>query len=189
MPWQHVFSTSAERGPVLAGVGNVFGMAIMNHDRDDDTFEGSIEWASELQDAVWNNVNFHGTMTFLEGNTLSMSTMNTVTGTDTNSIDYTPKNVGVARKLLAPIGYSLAQNYPNPFNPTTTIEFTLPVQAQVMMKVYDLLGHEIAVLVDEFKTAGAHSALFDGAEFAGGVYLVQINNGQEILTKKMMLIK
>ncbi|RPI03446.1 MAG: T9SS C-terminal target domain-containing protein [Calditrichaeota bacterium] len=188
LPWQHVYSTSAQRGPVLAGVGNVFGMAIMNHDRDDDTFEGSIEWASELQDAVWNNVKFHGTMTFLEGNKLSMSTMNTITGLDTNSIDYTPKNVGVAQKLRAPVGYTL-QNYPNPFNPITTIEFTLPLQAQVTVKVFDLRGNETAILADELKSAGRHSVVFDGTEHPSGVYVVQINYGQEILTQKMMLVK
>ncbi|RPI03448.1 MAG: T9SS C-terminal target domain-containing protein [Calditrichaeota bacterium] len=190
IPWEHIYFTQDARGPVTAAAGNIFGMAVMNHENDyTEGRYGSIEWASHMDDAVWNNVNLHGTVTFLEGNKLSLSTMNTITGIDTNTINYTPQNVGVAQKLLAPVNYTLAQNYPNPFNPLTTIEFTLPHQAQVTVKVFDLLGNEIAILVDELKTAGRHSVVFDGMDHPSGVYLYQINNGQEILTKKMMLIK
>jgi hypothetical protein len=190
VPWEHIYFSQDARGPVAAAVGNIFGMAVMNHENDYTNGRyGSIEWASHMSDAVWNNVNYHGTMTFLEGNKLSMSIMNTITGIDTNTIDYTPKNVGVAQKPIAPVKYTLSQNYPNPFNPSTTIEFTLPVQAHVTVKVYDLLGAETALLTDEMKSAGKHSVVFNAANLPSGVYLYQINNGQEILTKKMMLIK
>ena len=189
VPWEHIYYSQDARGPVQAGVGTIFGMAVMNHENDGTGGRyGSIEWASEMQDAVWNNVQYHGTVTFLEGNKLSLSTMNTITGIDTNTIDYQPKNVFVKNHLL-PEKYALAQNYPNPFNPVTTIEFSLPVAAHVTIKVYDLLGNQVALLTDELKSAGRHSVVFNGVDLASGVYIYQLNNGQEILSKKMMLIK
>ncbi|MDZ7315652.1 MAG: T9SS type A sorting domain-containing protein [candidate division KSB1 bacterium] len=189
LPWEHIYYSQDNRGPVQPGVGNIFGMAIMNHENDGTGGRyGSIEWASHMRDAVWNNVNYHGTMTFLEDHKFNMSTMNSITGIDTNSIDYRPTGTKVA-ELLKPVKYELKQNYPNPFNPSTTIEYSLPQQAWVTVKVYDLRGTEVATLVNEMKAPGSYSVVFNAGELPNGIYLYRINNGSQILTKKMMLIK
>jgi glycerophosphoryl diester phosphodiesterase len=85
--------------------------------------------------------------------------------------------------------FELLQNYPNPFNPTTTIMFQLPVSAKVTIKVYDLLGSEIATLIDESKEAGYHSIVFNGNSLASGLYFFKIKAEDFVQTKKMMLIK
>ena len=85
--------------------------------------------------------------------------------------------------------FELLQNYPNPFNPTTTIMFQLPVSAKVTIKVYDLLGSEIATLINESKEAGYHSIVFNGSSLASGLYFFKIKAEDFVQTKKMMLIK
>jgi len=85
--------------------------------------------------------------------------------------------------------FAVSPNYPNPFNPTTTIRYSLPVDAEVLIKVYDVLGQEVAVLVDEVKRAGTHSANFDATNFSSGVYFYSISAGDFHQTKKMILVK
>jgi len=85
--------------------------------------------------------------------------------------------------------YSLSQNYPNPFNPATTIMFSLPVSAQVTLKVYDVLGREAASLVDSYKEAGSHSIKFDASNLTSGIYFYQLKAGEYIETKKLILQK
>jgi len=85
--------------------------------------------------------------------------------------------------------YSLFQNYPNPFNPTTTINFTIPKTSFVTLKVYDLLGKEIATLVNEEKHAGSYNIEFNGKDLPSGIYLYRIYAGEYIQTKKMILMK
>ncbi|MBT8380084.1 MAG: T9SS type A sorting domain-containing protein [Ignavibacteria bacterium] len=94
--------------------------------------------------------------------------------------------------------YSLLQNYPNPFNPSTKIKFTVPsnviLKAEknlnyVTLKVYDVLGNEIAVLVDEEKPAGTYEVEFGTAELTSGVYFYRIQSSNYVETKKMLLIK
>jgi len=85
--------------------------------------------------------------------------------------------------------YSLSQNYPNPFNPATTIMFSLPVSAQVTLKVYDVLGREAASLIDSYKEAGSHSIKFDASNLTSGIYFYQLKAGEYIETKKLILQK
>ena len=80
-------------------------------------------------------------------------------------------------------------NYPNPFNPTTNIEFTLPEQSRVSLKVFDLLGREVADLVNEVKSAGEYSVNFDASELSSGVYIYQLQVGNQVYSKRMTLIK
>lgn len=85
--------------------------------------------------------------------------------------------------------FNLEQNYPNPFNPSTVISYQLAVSSNVSLKVYDVLGNEVATLVDEFREAGNHSIGFNASNLASGIYYYTLTNGSQSLTKKMILIR
>jgi len=91
--------------------------------------------------------------------------------------------------LLVPDKYNLAQNYPNPFNPTTTIQYSIPQSSHVSLKVYDILGNEIAALVNEEKESGFYTVSFNAAGLSTGVYFYKLKAGNFIQIKKMLLIK
>jgi len=88
-----------------------------------------------------------------------------------------------------PFDFTLEQNYPNPFNPATNIRFSLPESNQVTLKVYDLLGQEVATLVNQFMNAGTFEISFDASSLPSGVYTYSIMAGNFQSVKKMMLIK
>lgn len=90
---------------------------------------------------------------------------------------------------VIPNVYSLSQNYPNPFNPVTKINFAIPKQGMVALKIYDILGREVKTLVNEVKSAGEYSIDFNGSEFASGVYFYRLESNGFVDIKKMMLIK
>lgn len=97
---------------------------------------------------------------------------------------------GIANKQNnLPTDYSLQQNYPNPFNPTTVISYKLPAYSHVMLNVYDVLGREVATLVNEYKPAGNHKVEFNAGKLTSGVYLYRINTGSFVKTMKMILMK
>lgn len=85
--------------------------------------------------------------------------------------------------------YSLSQNYPNPFNPTTKISWQSPVGSWQTLKVYDLLGRKVMILVDEYKPAGTYEVTFDASGLSSGVYYYQIKTDDYLETKKMVLIR
>ena len=85
--------------------------------------------------------------------------------------------------------YELFPNYPNPFNPGTVISYQLPVGGDVILKIYDILGNEVAKLVDEFKPAGKYEVEFNASALPSGVYFYQLKAGDYINTKKMILLK
>ncbi|MBK7630479.1 MAG: T9SS type A sorting domain-containing protein [Ignavibacteriales bacterium] len=89
----------------------------------------------------------------------------------------------------APDNFSLNQNYPNPFNPSTTIEFQLPKESFVTLKVYNILGKEVASLVNEQKPAGVHKVNFDASEMPSGMYIYKISTGSFEQTRKMLFLK
>jgi hypothetical protein len=93
-----------------------------------------------------------------------------------------------------PSDFSLSQNFPNPFNPVTKIKFEIPDQvrndnAVVTLKVYDILGREIATLVNEEKPAGEYEVEFNAANLPSGIYFYQIKSGNFIENKKMVLLR
>ena len=98
-----------------------------------------------------------------------------------------PTDVG--QELVTPTEFALSQNYPNPFNPSTTISWQSPVSSQITLKVYDLLGNEIAILVDENKPAGKYEVEFNASSLTSGVYFYQLKAGNIIQTRKMILIR
>lgn len=85
--------------------------------------------------------------------------------------------------------FSLSQNYPNPFNPTTTITYTLAKADDVSLKVYDLLGREVAVLFSEHQLVGHYTVNFNAQHLASGTYLYKLQAGSLVETKKMTLVK
>jgi len=88
--------------------------------------------------------------------------------------------------------FSLSQNYPNPFNPVTTIRWNLPSGSNITLKVYDILGNEVATLVDEYKPAGSHEFEFNPASFnnlSSGIYYYQLRTDHFVQSKQMLLVK
>lgn len=88
-----------------------------------------------------------------------------------------------------PQEYSLQQNYPNPFNPSTSISYQLPANGFVSLKVFDMLGREVATLVNEVKNAGTYSATWNAAGFGSGIYFCKMQAGSFSETKKLVLMK
>jgi hypothetical protein len=86
-------------------------------------------------------------------------------------------------------GYKLSQNYPNPFNPATKINFELKVSGYTTLKVYDMLGNEVATLIQNELTSGAHSVNFSAANIASGTYFYQLNVNGTRITNKMVVLK
>ena len=95
----------------------------------------------------------------------------------------------VENQLTVPTEYKLAQNYPNPFNPVTTIQYSIPQRSNVLLKVYDVLGNEVATLVNEEKDRGVYSVNFDATQLTSGIYFYTLQASDFIETKKMILIK
>jgi hypothetical protein len=93
--------------------------------------------------------------------------------------------------------FKLSPNYPNPFNPTTTISYTIPSNVEsnfsnvfdVQLKIYDILGEEIATVVDQRQNPGEYSVNFDGSELSSGFYYYQLRAGDFVRTRKMILLK
>jgi hypothetical protein len=96
---------------------------------------------------------------------------------------------GVKTVSNVPAEFALSQNYPNPFNPSTTITFSLPHSTNVSLKVFDMLGREIATLVNGFTTSGTHEVQFNAANVASGVYFYKLTSGDFTQMKKMTLVK
>jgi hypothetical protein len=88
-----------------------------------------------------------------------------------------------------PLNWKLLQNYPNPFNPTTVISYQIPEISQVSIKIYDLLGREVATLVNEEQSAGWKEVRWNATHFANGIYLVRMQAGSFVDTKKMLFMK
>jgi len=90
---------------------------------------------------------------------------------------------------FSPISFELHQNYPNPFNPGTVINWQVPVNGFVSLKVYDMLGNEIAVLVNEEKAAGGYQTEFNASNLSSGTYFYRLEAGSFVQTKKMIFLK
>jgi hypothetical protein len=115
------------------------------------------------------------------------------------TVDYSPtiQVIGSGTdKTTTPADFSLSQNYPNPFNPSTTIEYTLPPEVnqgaggnRVLLAVYDLLGRQVTVLVDEARAPGTYRATLDGSRLSSGTYICRLVAGRHVETRKMVLAK
>jgi hypothetical protein len=112
-------------------------------------------------------------------------------GSDLYLIRLTPEQTTVHHQDSGPLPKELVlcQNYPNPFNSSTTIAFDLPKAGHISLRVYDLLGREVALLKDGFVEAGTHRVTFDGSGLASGIYFARLEAWKCVQTKKLMLLK
>jgi hypothetical protein len=88
-----------------------------------------------------------------------------------------------------PTELTLSQNFPNPFNPTSRIDYQLPAESYVRLSVFDLLGREVAVLVNDRMAPGSHFVNFDASALSSGVYMYRLQSGGQVITRKMTLVK
>ena len=102
-------------------------------------------------------------------------------------VEQTPTFVNMSTEQ--PAGFMLSQNYPNPFNPSTVISYQIPTSGQVTLKVYGILGREVATLVNERENAGSYSVTFDGSRLASGVYFYRLQAGNVTKVMKMIILK
>jgi hypothetical protein len=107
-----------------------------------------------------------------------------------NGIVYGDTTITGIDDVIKPVSiFSLSQNYPNPFNPITNIKYQIPNSSFITLKVYDILGNEIATLVNEEKPAGSYTVEFNGSRLASGIYLYQLEAGNFNQTHKMIILK
>ena len=100
-----------------------------------------------------------------------------------------PTTIVAESQLDLPLHFALEQNYPNPFNPSTTIRYAVPTAGKVSLKVYNILGQEVAALVNTQQSAGTYNVTFDASRLSSGVYFYRIMSGSFVQTKKMLLLK
>lgn len=113
---------------------------------------------------------------------------------DSGKVFYTSNNGGIitgisSNKNLIPKEYLLMQNYPNPFNPSTTISYKLKETGRVVLTVFDIMGREIAQLINGMQTAGEHTVNFEGVNLPSGMYIYQLKASGYISSRKMLLLK
>lgn len=100
-------------------------------------------------------------------------------------------SIGVIEQLnnSIPKFFSLEQNYPNPFNPVTTIEYSLPVVGEVSLIIYNVIGEEVAGLVNEVQQAGFHLVTWNATKMSSGIYFYRLQSGDFVQTRKILLLK
>ncbi|MDH7606138.1 MAG: T9SS type A sorting domain-containing protein, partial [Melioribacter sp.] len=113
----------------------------------------------------------------------------TLTTTSTRTIKVSDTVTGVEEEAGIPNDFMLMQNYPNPFNPVTTIKFALPKESHVKLSVYNILGQEVATLVNGLMNAGYHRVNFDATGLNTGMYIYKIQAEGFVMMKKMMYVK
>lgn len=115
--------------------------------------------------------------------------MGIAVGTDGTIIRISSGLVSVPISIAPAEVYELENNYPNPFNPSTVISWQSPVGSYQTLKIYDVLGNEVATLVDEFRNAGRYEVTFDATQLSSGVYFYRLQAGSFVETRKMILLK
>jgi len=144
------------------------------------TADGGSNWNTQLNGTI----NQQFSVSFIDDNTgWTCGNNGTVYKTTNGGITFIEGDSEI------PEGFKLYQNYPNPFNPTTAISWQSPVGSHQTLKVYDVLGNEVATLVDEYNPAGSYEVEFDASSLSSGIYFYQLRAGSNSETKPMVLIK
>ncbi|MBI5662367.1 MULTISPECIES: T9SS type A sorting domain-containing protein [Ignavibacterium] len=136
-------------------------------------------WNSQTNS--WQNIN--GTID-KQNNSVKFST-----NTASNFFALSSQSLTDVKDKVVPNQFILEQNYPNPFNPATTIKYSIPASQFVALKVFDILGKEVAVLINKEQEAGNYKVQFDGSKLASGIYLFKLQTNNFVETKKMVLAK
>jgi hypothetical protein len=141
--------------------------------------------------SIYNDVLSKSNLTTSIELSLAQSAIESYASTYGGTVDklFLPKVNTTVSNAELPVSYDLLGNYPNPFNPTTKISYQLPIAAQVTLKVYDLLGREVATLVNEEKQAGNYGVEFDASNLSSVVYFYRISINDFVKTMKMIVIK
>ena len=105
------------------------------------------------------------------------------------TIYYTDSPLTSVEENIQVNSFELEQNYPNPFNPSTTIMYKIPTDGIVSLKIYNILGQEVATLINEYQVTGKYSVVFNAKNLASGMYVYQLKAGNITKSKKLMLIK
>jgi hypothetical protein len=147
--------------------GTQFGWETQINDNDSDTRNHISHWWIQTGDPSWNNASTWGTAVFQNSKSI----------------------LAVKEKNVVPSQYELAQNFPNPFNPTTTIAYGLKNSGKVRLSVFDIMGKEVAVLVDGSQAAGSHQVQFNASNLSTGMYFYKLQTADQVFTKKMTLVK
>jgi hypothetical protein len=100
-----------------------------------------------------------------------------------------PTSIESENVSTLPTDFALGQNYPNPFNPSTKISWQSPVSSHTTLKLYDVLGNEVATVVNEYKPAGTYEVEFDATNLISGIYFYRMEVKEFIQTKKLILLK
>lgn len=147
-------------------------------------------WAASLAgNPSFISVDSGATLTSLSGYLyFSFSYYKLIPRISTDFVGYTPP-VGINDNEIMPRKFAVEQNYPNPFNPSTVIAFSLPKESKVVIKVYNLLGQEVATVLDDVKSAGTYKINFDASMLTSGLYIYKVTADNFAAVKKMMLIK
>lgn len=97
--------------------------------------------------------------------------------------------IGMESLGIVPDTFTLDQNYPNPFNPTTVISYQLPISSEVRLEVYDMLGRNVATLVNGQVPAGQHTVNFDASNLSSGIYLYRLQAGARVMSRRLTVVK
>lgn len=151
----------------------------------------TINWYGWKYVGMWRDKSDVSTSTFKGFATESLTLALLSTGTlYVDDVQVNGKITGVFGTVAGPpTSLELYQNYPNPFNPTTVISYQLSAVSYVTLKVYDVLGREVATVVNEHQNPGSHTVAFDASKLSSGVYFYRLNAGTYTATKKMMVVK
>ena len=166
-----------------------------------DEIVGSRQWLGEMIDvpAMGNDGNEYSNGYCVVGDIPEFKLYDSSTGEylvlDINNVPEWSSNeinilgTGSASSMHIPNQFTLSSVYPNPFNPVTSIEFGIPEDMDISIDVYDISGRQVASIVDGLMESGYHTIAWDASNFSSGVYLLKVSVGNEIHTRKLMLMK
>ena len=219
MQWKNADSVIVDSTGIISGINFVVtdapdsGAATVNgqvKDNSGNPLEGAIVYATDVNNQTFSygitDMNGNYSITGLVPGTYTVNSDSygfSSTSSSTSSVDYnsnfstsasftmTPDNITAVNESQPNIisNFKLNQNYPNPFNPTTIISYQIPYESKVVLKVFNILGEDVATLVNEDKASGSYNVQFNAINLSSGVYFYQIKADNFVDTKKLVLLK
>jgi hypothetical protein len=148
--------------------------------------------SATLTTAFVQNAKIKCVVTDTKSNTATSSIITVTVSSTSSSVEKEQTavaKISTAQEVELPTSYAVEQNYPNPFNPSTVINYQLPKDGLVSLKVYDILGREVRTLVNEIKSPGKYSVSFNASNLASGIYFYRLQANDYTCIKKMILTK